>query len=45
MLHSFIAGAVFVALVLIPCVIASFSHPDRNDLTPNRDLARHDIAI
>jgi hypothetical protein len=45
MLESFIAGAVFVALVLTPCVVASFSHPDRDNLTQNRDLARHDIAI
>jgi hypothetical protein len=45
MLHSFLAGAVFVAMVLIPCIIATLSHPESDDLTPNRDLARHDIAI
>lgn len=45
MLHSFIAGAVFVALVLTPYLVATFSHPDHENLTRNRDLARHDIAI
>jgi hypothetical protein len=44
MLESFLAGAIFVAMVLTPCVLATISHANRNDLTQNRDLARHDIA-
>jgi hypothetical protein len=45
MLESFLAGAIFVAMVLTPLAVASISHSDREHLTRNRDLARHDIAL
>ena len=45
MLDSILAGAIFVALVLTPCVVARFSRHDTTNLTRNRDLRRHDIAI
>ena len=44
-MHSFLVGAVYVALVVItPCVIALFS-VGRTEKPQDSNLARHDIAV
>lgn len=43
-MHSFLVGAVYVALVITPCVIALFS-VGRTEKPQDSNLARHDIAL
>ena len=43
-MHSFLVGAVYVALVITPCVIALFS-VHHTEKPQDSNLARHDIAV
>jgi hypothetical protein len=44
MMHSFLVGAVYVILVITPCVIALFS-VQRAEKPQDTSLGRHDIAV
>ncbi|HEY4381231.1 MAG TPA: hypothetical protein VGN01_12850 [Acidobacteriaceae bacterium] len=44
MMHSFLVGAVYVALVITPCVIALVSARHTEE-PQDTSLARHDIAV
>jgi hypothetical protein len=44
MMHSFLVGAVYVALVITPCVIALVT-VERTEKPQDTSLARHDIAV
>lgn len=37
-MHSFLVGALYVAIVLTPCVIALFSDVDREDDSSETDV-------
>jgi hypothetical protein len=38
MMHTILVGAVFVAMVLSPCVIAMCSRVDDSDISPESDV-------
>ena len=43
-MHSFLVGAVYVALVITPCVIALVS-AGHTEKPQDSSLSRHDIAL
>jgi len=44
-MHSFLVGAVYVAIVITPCVVALFTGADRTQKSQDQNLTRHDIAL
>jgi hypothetical protein len=40
MMHSFLVGALYVGMVITPCVIALFSGVDRGDDSSESDVLR-----
>lgn len=40
LIHNLIVGAVYVAMVLTPCVIALFSRADDADTSPESDAMK-----
>jgi hypothetical protein len=45
MMHSFLVGAVYVAMVITPCVVALVTVAHRKEEPRDHSLARHDIAV
>ncbi len=44
-MHSFLVGAVYVAIVITPCVVALFTGVHNKEKSQDQSLARHDIAL
>ena len=44
-MHSFLVGAVYVAIVITPCVVALFTGAEHTEKSQDQSVARHDIAL
>jgi PBP1b-binding outer membrane lipoprotein LpoB len=44
-MHSFLVGALFVAMVLAPCVIAMATGVDKKEEAQDSSIRSHDVAV